>query len=154
MAEDLNTELNQPSESEKRIKQLSGKVKEEAEARVESDRLRAEAETKAAEAEKKAAFAEGFADIVATHPSAKDHRADIQAKVMGGYSVPDATYAVLGPLGKLPAPQAATTEAPPSPVGGSASFTPTTGTKSFADLSQEDRRKALQELSDKGDISF
>lgn len=151
MAE-LDNELNQPSEAQQRIQQLSGKVKEEAEKRAEADRLKAEAEAKAAEAEKKAAFAEGFADIIATNPAAKDHKADIQAKVMSGYSIQDATYAVLGPLGKI---AAAAPEPTPSPAGGSAGFVPpSTGTKSFTELSQEERRKAIEELAARGDLSF
>jgi hypothetical protein len=78
-----------PNRAEERITELSEKVKEEATAREA-------AEKKVAEAERKAQFAEGFADVLGTHPAAKEHKADIEAKVVAGYSVEDATYAVLG----------------------------------------------------------
>lgn len=153
MADELDTELNQPSESEKRIRQLSGKVKEEAELRAAADTARAAAEAKAAEADKKAAFAEGFADVLSANPAAKDHRADIQAKVMAGQSVQDAMYAVLGPLGKI---AAATVPVPEvqSPAGGSASFAPPQGgAQDPQKMTQIERLAALKEAEARGDLS-
>lgn len=102
---------NQPSPAQERITELSSKVKQEAEARVA-------AESKAAESEKKAAFAEQFIDVISQNPAAKEHKADIQAKVLAGYTVQDATFAVLGAAGKLGNTLAPV--APPSPAGGSA----------------------------------
>ena len=101
MADELETTLNEPSEVEKRIKSLSGKVKETAD---ERDNAKAEAESaRAAEAEAKRErdFYAGFSDVVATNPSAKDHKDEILSKVKSGYTVEDATYAVLGKAGKL-----------------------------------------------------
>jgi hypothetical protein len=124
-----------PNRAEERITELSEKVKEEATAREA-------AEKKVAEAERKAQFAEGFADVLGTHPAAKEHKADIEAKVVAGYSVEDATYAVLGKAGKLGTPA---TPAPGSPAGGSAATTPTqTGNKEIKDMSLAEKREILE----------
>lgn len=124
----------QPSRAEERITELSGKVKTEAEARLA-------AEDRATAAERKAAFAEGYADIVATNPAAKEHKAEIEAKVNGGYSVEDATYAVLGKAGKLGGP----VPSPVMPAGGSAVVPPTqTGNKTIAEMTQAERRAQLE----------
>lgn len=127
------------SRAQERITQLSEKVKQEAEGRAAEVKLREEAEAKAAESERKAAFADGFSDIIASQPAAKDFKADIQAKVMSGYTVQDATYAVLGAAGKLgntPAPT-------PQVAGGSAPNGIQSGQKSVADMTQAERREQL-----------
>lgn len=122
--------------AQERITELSSKVKVEAEAR-------AAAEAKAAEAEKKAAFAEQFVDIVGQNPAAKEHKADIQAKVLAGYTVQDATFAVLGAAGKLgnvPAPVA-----PQSPAGGSATVPiQANADKPVSEMSLAEKRAALE----------
>lgn len=141
MAE-LETLINEPSEAEKRIKQLSGKVKEEAEARAVSDQAKADAEARAVAAEKRAQFSEGFADLVAENPSAKEFKADIEAKVMSGMTIEDAKFAVLGKAGKLGVQTVETA----SPTGGSATTTITNqGQKSIEEMSTEEKRSALAE---------
>lgn len=120
--------------SQERITELSDKVKTEAEGRTK-------AEAATADAERRAAFAEGFVDIVITQPNAKDHKDEIREKVLKGYSVQDATYAVLGPAGKLggaaaPAPQVA--------GGSAATAMPQGGEKSPADMTQAERRAQLE----------
>jgi hypothetical protein len=142
MAE-LDTLINEPSDAEKRIKSLSSKVETTATERDEAV-ARADAEAaKTAEAERRASFAEGFTDIVASNPAAKDFKADIQTKVMSGMSLEDATFAVLGKAGKLGnQPEPTITNA-----GGSASTNlPSQGTtKSAAEMTQAERRAALEE---------
>ncbi len=152
MAE-LEVELNQPSESETRINQLSKKVSLTVE---ERDAAKAEAETAQvgkAEAERERDFYAGFSDVVATNPQAKDHKDDILAKVKSGYTVEDATYAVLGKAGKLGVP---TETAQVQVVGGSATTNPTAGseTKTIAEMSLAEKRAALVEMETRGDISF
>ncbi len=104
-----------------------------------------EALGKTAALEKENTFNSGFADVLGTHQAAKDHKDEIKAKVLSGYSVEDATFAVLGKAGKLG--QAPMT--PPSPAGGSATNTITnTGQKTVAEMNQAERREALaKELS-------
>lgn len=130
---------NKQSESTMRIKQLSEKVRLTAEEGLEKDRLLAEQGTKIATLEKENAFSSGFTDVLGNYPSAKDHKDAIKEKVMAGYSVEDAAYAVLGKAGKLggsmPAPQVA---------GGSADTAMSSGpSKDPKDMSQADRRAAL-----------
>lgn len=150
MAE-LEVELNQPSESETRINQLSKKVSLTVE---ERDAAKAEAETAQAakaEAERERDFYAGFSDVVATNPQAKEHKDDILAKVKTGYTVEDATYAVLGKAGKLGVPTETVQVA-----GGSATTNPTAGTetKTIQEMSLAEKRAALIEMENRGDISF
>lgn len=141
MADETITQTNpiveapkEPSRAEERITQLSDKVRQEAEGRTA-------AEAKATEADRRAAFAEGFVDIVATNPEAKDFKADIQAKVMAGYSVQDATFAVLGAAGKF-----GTNPTPSSPAGGSATTTiPQGGDKPVSEMTRDEMREKLAE---------
>ena len=95
------------------------------------------------------AFAEGFTDIVAENPAAKEFKTDIQAKVMSGYSLEDATFAVLGKAGKLNQPKVETTHT----AGGSAATNISNGgTKSIQDMTRDEKRAALLEAVERGDI--
>ena len=154
MAVDPTTGQEIPeSEAEKRIKQLSDKVRLTAEERDEKDRLFKEQSDKTATVEKERDFYAGFSDVVASNPAAKDYKDDILTKVKSGYTVEDATFAVLGKAGKLGTPKEPEPE--PSPAGGSAPITPPQGgTKSVTDMTQEERKAALFEAEKRGDISL
>src|SRR3990167_3672891 len=102
MADETIIEPTPPAEhkesrSEERIKQLSDKVELTAKERDEF-------KTANEQATRERDFYKGYADIVVTQPAAKDHQDEIKEKVLKGYSVQDATYAVLGAAGKLGAP--------------------------------------------------
>lgn len=136
MADEIITQTDpQPEKSraEERITELSDKVKTEAEARTK-------AEAEKADAEKRAIFAEGFVDVLSTNPAAKDHKDEIKEKVLKGYSIEDATYAVLGKAGKL-GTQAPTSK--PQVAGGSATTSPTTGQKEMKDMTHAEKRAIL-----------
>src|SRR3990167_1056529 len=92
---------SEPSEAQKRITQLSEKVRLTSEERDEKEKLLKAETEKSAGLEKERNFYQGFSDIVSTNPAAKDHRDEILSKVKGGYTVEDATFAVLGKAGKL-----------------------------------------------------
>lgn len=124
----------EPSDAQKRIIQLSDKV------RTTSEELSTEKKAREA-AEKKAAFSEGYAEVLTSNPAAKEFKADIEAKVMSGYTVEDATYAVLGKAGKLGQPQAAEVQ---SPAGGSAPNVIPTGQKGIGEMTQAERRAQLE----------
>jgi hypothetical protein len=138
MPEDIITESTETEvqpESQKRIQDLSNKVKTASEER-DAEKLARQ------EAEKKVAFAEGFVDVISQNPAAKDFKEDIRAKVMGGYSMEDATYAVLGKAGKL-GQQAQPVESQ-EVAGGSASTVITqTEEKTATTMTQAERRAAL-----------
>lgn len=140
---DENIIIEQPSESEKRIKQLSEKVRLTSEERDEKAKLVEEKDKKIVELERENAFNSGFVDVLGTHSAAKDHKDDIKAKVLTGMSVEDATFAVLGKAGKLgtKAPEAV------SPAGGSATNTITAGNeKTPAEMTQAERRAELDKI--------
>lgn len=147
-----NEIVEQPSAAEQRIKDLSGKVKTEAEGR-ETERLgREAAETKTLEVERERDFYSGFADIVSTNPQAKDHKEDILAKVKSGYTVEDATFAVLGKAGKL---GQAIVESQPIAAGGSASTGLSGGgSKPLHEMSRDEKRAELLAAEKRGDISL
>lgn len=131
--------------NEERYKQLSEKVRIEGEAR-------GKAEETVLEVTKERDFYAGFSEIVSTNPAAKDHKDEILAKVKGGYTVEDATYAVLGKAGKLGQPKAPEAQ---MPAGGSAVITPPQGgEKAIKDMSREERKAAILEAERNGDISL
>lgn len=151
MAGEIDNLINEPSEVEKRIKDLSGKVKLTAEERDEKDRLLKESEAKGAEATIERDFYKGFSASTAKYPAATEFQDEILSKVKSGYSVEDATLSVLNSKGKLmpeaPAERVATS-------GGSAPITlQGNGTKSQFEMTQVERRAALIEAEQKGDIS-
>lgn len=132
---------NQTSEAEKRIKQLSEKVRLTSEERDAQANSVKERDEKIAALERENAFNSGFVDVLGTHQAAKDHKDEIKAKVLTGYTVEDATFAVLGKAGKLG--QAPAT--PPSPAGGSATNTiNSTGQKPVQEMTQAERRAILE----------
>lgn len=144
----------EPSDAEKRIKQLSGKVREAAEATEAEKAAREKAESERTEAQRERDFYQGYADVIATNPMAKDHKDEIFTKVKSGYTVEDATYAVLGKAGKLgqPAQQVEETHI----GGGSSPTTPLPGgsQKQISDMSRDEKRAALIEAEKRGDISL
>lgn len=141
MAE-LDDIIEQPSEVEKRIKTLSEKVRLTSEERDEKDRLLKEQSDKTSAVERERDFYIGFSDVVSANPAAKDHKDEILVKVKSGYTVEDATYAVLGKAGKLS--QSKTDEI--ATAGGSAAnAVQQTGEKSINEMTQAERRALLVE---------
>ena len=88
--------------------------------------------------------------MLGKNPDAKDFKGDIETKVMAGYSVEDATYAVLGKAGKLGS-SAVEIE---SAAGGSASnaISSAPAEKSIGDMTQAERRAELSSRADLVDI--
>lgn len=121
--------------AQERITELSDKVKTAA-----GERDTEKAGREAAERERD--FYKGFSETVATNPSAKDHQDEIKEKVLKGYSVQDATFAVLGAAGKLGGQAPVAT---PQVAGGSATTTVTNQLqKSPTEMTQAERRTQLE----------
>lgn len=143
---ELESIINEPSEADKRIKQLSGIARQNAE---EAEKARADAAEKARiaeEASRERDFYKGFADVVSTTPAARDFQDDILTKVKSGYSMEDATFAVLGRAGKLGNSAPVVSEAV---AGGSAPTNPPDQTeKSVSEMSLEEKRALLMENDD------
>lgn len=137
MAEEIITPVppevpKEPNRAEERIKQLSDKVELTSK---ERDELKTLNETTTRERD----FYKGYSEIISTQPNAKDHRDEIKEKVLKGYSVQDATFAVLGALGKM-----GTQTTPPQVAGGSATTAmPQGGQKEVKDMTQTERREQL-----------
>lgn len=143
--------INEPSEVEKRIKDLSGKVKLTAEERDEQKRLLQEEQGKNAETAIERDFYKGFSASTAKYPAANEFQDEILSKVKSGYSVEDATVSVLNSKGKL-MPETVERQAV---SGGSAPIVINGGgTKTQFEMNQAERRAALIEAESKGDISM
>lgn len=127
----------EPSRAEERIKQLSEKVELTSK---ERDELKALNEQTIRERD----FYKGIADVLPSHPAAKDHQDEIKEKVLKGYSVQDATFAVLGAIGKLGGSTPDQPEMKVNVAGGSAATAmPQGGQKSPQEMSQAERREQL-----------
>lgn len=155
---ELGSEVEEVEERKenKRIKDLSEKVKLTSEERDElRDELKKQTEQKEvekAELTRERDFYAGFADVVSSNPAAKDHKDDILAKVKSGYTVEDATFAVLGKAGKLGQPKP---EPRPNPAGGSAINQPVAGSqKTAAEMTQAERRAELVAAESRGDLGL
>jgi len=144
----LDENINNENKVEKRIKDLSEKVKLTAHERDELQTLKTELEGKVTTTEKERDFYKDFSASSARYPQATEYQDQIKEKVMQGYTVDDAVVAVLAKENKLsnytpPAPKQA------SPAGGSATNNISQGgEKSLKDMSREEKRAALQEIED------
>lgn len=149
----VGTDSTQLSEAQKRIVELNSKAKESEAAAAQEKQKREEAEAAVAEQKRIADFSEGFVDVVAQNPAAREFKDQIKEKVLGGYSLEDATFAVLGKAGKLGQPAPIVT--PNSTAGGSATITPPSGgSKAVAEMTQAERRAALMEAEQRGDLGL
>lgn len=154
----LDSEIETESKVQKRIKDLSEKVRLSSEERDEQSRLYKEQSSKNAELQRERDFFAGFADVVSSNPQARDHKDDILAKVKSGYTVEDATFAVLGKAGKLgnpSQPKQVERHADVDFPGGGSSPTQHTagGQKSLSQLTREEKRTLLLESEARGDLS-
>ncbi len=143
------------TKTQERIQGLSNKVKTTAEERDAEAKARAEAEERASKAEKESAFYASFSDVTAKYSSAAEYKDAIKEKVMSGYSVEDATVAVLAKEGKFSQPvQQAPAPGVQAIAGGSSVNTPTMGAeKTVGQMSRDELREALLEAERRGDIS-
>lgn len=148
----IEQDINNKNKIEDRIRDLSQKVKTAAEERDAFAQAKAEAEQARVAAEKERDFFANFSDSIAKYPNANEYKDAIKEKVMGGYSVEDATVAVLAREQKLvvntPAPERETV------AGGSAINNMSAPVnKSSNEMTQAERRAALLEAEKRGDIS-
>jgi len=138
--EDVQTE-QKTSEAERRIKELSEKVELTSKDRDEKDALIKERDDKIAYLEKEKEFSDSFSDVLEKYPNAKTFKDAIKERVDKGYSVEDATFAVLGKEGKLGVREMDVD----TPAGGSADTSISTDTeKPVSDMTQDERRRILE----------
>src|SRR3990167_7410264 len=130
--------VQQGSKVEKRIKQLSNKVKLTANERDElvkaNKKLEAERDLLKSDSEFSSSFSEN-----PHYQVAKDYKDEIKKKVSSGYSLEDAVVATLAKEGKLSAIQKTD-----NPAGGSATNPPMTGDiKPLKDMTREEKREEV-----------
>ena len=151
---DLDNQQDINNKVEKRIKDLSEKVKTTSQERDELVKAKAEADTARANAEKERDFFSSFADSAGQYPEASNYKDAIKEKVMAGYSVEDATVSILAKEGKLQnyTPPVARTE---SPAGGSATTTMRNDmNKPLNEMTRDEKRAELMKAeSEGGDVS-
>src|SRR3990167_7001633 len=144
----LDDDVQQESKVEKRIKQLSNKVKLTSNERDELAKAKKGLEAERDTAKKEVEFYSAFSDTTDKYPNAKEFKDKIKEKVLAGYSVEDAAVAVLAKEGKL-----ASTQTNDNPAGGSATNLPGQGEpKTLKDMSLEEKRAEVIKAVDRGDI--
>jgi len=153
---DLTSEEEPINRAQKRIESLTSKTKEAYKERDEAAAKAAEAEQARLAAEKRAEFLESFTGVSTKYPNATEHREAIQEKVLNnGYTVEDATVAVLAANGQFTPPVQEHLQPVTAGVsaGGSA---PTTGLsgegRPVSDMTQAERRQALIDADARGEL--
>lgn len=149
--EQLDTEIEKENKVEKRIKDLSEKVRLTSEERDEQKRLLEEAVSKTAGLEKERDFLNSFGEQLAKYPEASSFKDKIKERVLKGYSVEDAVTAVLVSEGKYNPPQAPIDNV----AGGSApTLHQAGGEKPINQLTRDEKLAKLLELEAQGIISI
>lgn len=155
--DNLDSTIEKENRVEKRIKDLSEKVKLAAEERDDQKRLLQEKLSENENLVKERDFLNAFGDTLAKYPEAAGLKDKIKERVLKGYSVEDATAATLVAEGKYNPPkiEVAPKEAPlESIVGGSSpTMHQAGGEKTLQQLSREEKRAKLVEAEQRGDIS-
>ena len=150
---DLSLEDDQPqiNKTQERIKSLNSKVGEANRGKEEAEQRAAEATKRAEKAEKKAEFISSFSEVSQKYQGATEYKDQIQEKVDIGYTVEDATVAILNAEGKL-LPQEPIFEAPLPAAGGSAPTTLPSQAPTAGEMTQEERRAELLKPERASDI--
>lgn len=148
MAEETIEEVNP---AEKRIKDLSEKVKLTATERDEKDKLLKEKEVETESLKKENEFFKSFGTQVSKFPEASAFQDKIKEKVMNGYSMEDATAAVLVAEGKYQAPR--NLQPIGEIAGGSATTVHQSTDRTLGQMSRDEKRAKLLEAEQRGDLT-
>ena len=144
MTDEFETEDNQTNIAEKRISELSGKVRLTSKERDEQIELVKQRDIEIELLKKDNEFQKGFTTTTSKYPQASQFQDKIKELVVRGYDVEDAAVAVLNKEGKL-LPLKIERET----VAGGSATTNAQPAKSPADLiksgTREERRKVLEE---------
>lgn len=144
--DEIESDTNKKLQVKNRFEKLSekvitvGKEKEVAEAKAKTE------EEGRLQAEKERDFYRNFSQVSTKYPNVSEYQDQILERVNKGYDMEDAAVAVLAREGKLsPKP-----EPKPNVAGGSASTAVTDTEKSVDEMTQDERRQALQDLEKQG----
>lgn len=144
------------NKAEKRIKDLSEKVKLTAQERDELAKTKETLDQEKASLTKEVDFYKNLSPLTAKYPGAAEYQDRIREKVLtGGYEAEDAIISILAKEGKLTTPVVAAEVVRENPAGGSATNTiKAGGDKSVSEMSRDEKRAALLEAEGKGDFSI
>lgn len=146
----LDADINNKNKIQKRITDLSEKVKltsEERDALVkEKQQLSVERDSLAKERD----FYSKFSDSTAKYQGANEFKDKIREKVMQGYDVEDATVAVLAREGKLATPAAQQAERDTVAGGSATTALRGDGTKTLSEMTKAEKRAML--MDNEGDV--
>lgn len=150
--EALDNEIEKENKVEKRIKDLSEKVRLTSEERDEKEKLLAQERAEKETLKKERDFLASFGEQLGKQPGAVKYQQDIKDKVLKGYSMEDAITAVLVSKGEYQAPKV---ETPIETVAGGSSATvhQMSGPKPVSQMTRDEKRAALVEAEARGDIS-
>lgn len=150
--DNLDNEIEKDNRVEKRIKDLSEKVRLTSEERDEQKKLLQDKISENDNLKKEHEFLNSFGMQVGKYPEAANLKDKIKERVLKGYSVEDATAAVLVAEGKYSPPKI---EQPIGNfAGGSATTQHPTGDKSFSQMTSAEKRAELVKAESRGDISM
>ncbi len=142
-----NEEITNPVEEKNPLEQRTQKLVADKKAAEESA---SQANAKLAQMEKENIFLNSFSNVTAKFPTASEYKDKIKEKVMSGYSVDDATVAVLHAENKL-----SSTPVMGNVAGGSATNQITqSAQKTPQEMSSAERWSALKEAEKKGDLGM
>ncbi len=138
------------SRKDKRLKKLNDDVREANEKLTKEAEERTKIQAEKDSASKERDFYKGFNQVSAKYQGATEYQDKILEKVNAGYDIEDATISILAKEGKYTPPVAQVERE--SVAGGSA----TTnlgggGSKTPQEMTQAERRSALQEMESKGE---
>lgn len=146
----LDADINNKNKIQKRITDLSEKVKLTSEERdslaKEKNTLQIERDSIAKERD----FYSKFSDSSAKYQGANEFKDKILEKVKQGYDVEDATVAVLAKEGKLGSPSAQVAEKDTVAGGSATTALRGDGTKSLKEMTRDEKRAMLME--NEGDV--
>ena len=148
----LDTEIDKENKVERRIKDLSEKVRLTAEERDAEKRKLDEESAKTGNLQKEVEFLNSFGNQLGKYPDASQFKDKIKEKVLKGYSVEDATVSTLASEGKLTQKEVQIDNV----AGGSATVNQpaTGGQKKPFEMTRDEKRNALLEAEKRGDISM
>ena len=148
----LDTEIDKENKVERRIKDLSEKVRLTAEERDAEKRKLDEESAKTGNLQKEVEFLNSFGNQLGKYPDASQFKDKIKEKVLKGYSVEDATVSTLASEGKLTQKEVQIDNV----AGGSATVNQPIagGQKKPFEMTRDEKRNALLEAEKRGDISM
>jgi len=140
----LEADINNKNKIQKRITDLSEKVKIASDERDSLSKKAQQLEIERDNANKERDFYSKFSESSSKYQGANEFKDKIREKVMAGYDVEDATVAVLAKEGKL-SPTAKVVERDTVAGGSATTAMSGTGEKSLHEMTREEKRAALME---------